>query len=94
MPFPQQESRNFTRAGIEWLKPNQIGVYGIFKANQWIYVGRGDIRSRLLDHLNGDNPLILAYGPTHYVAMVTANDVAAEKQLILELHPVANQKVG
>lgn len=94
MPFPQQEIRSFTRNGIEWLLANQNGVYGIFKANLWIYVGRGDIRSRLLDHLGGDNPLILSYGPTHYVTLVTANDIAAEKQLILELRPVANQKVG
>jgi hypothetical protein len=26
--------------------------------------------------------------------MVTANDVAAERQLIIELQPVANQKIG
>lgn len=94
MSFPEQPIRNFTRAGIEELSPNQNGVYGIFKATQWIYVGRGDIRARLLDHLTGGNPLILAYGPTHFVAAVTANDVELEKQLILELRPVANQKVG
>jgi len=94
MPFSQQTPREFTKAGIEWLNPNQTGVYGIFRSGTWIYVGRGDIRSRLLDHLNGGNPRITKEKPTHYVAEVTSNNEAREKTLILELNPVANQKVG
>lgn len=94
MPFPKQESRLFTRAGIERLSPNQIGVYGIFRDGAWIYVGRGDIRQRLLDHLNGDNPRITREKPTHYLALVTTDNEAREKQLILELSPIANRKVG
>lgn len=94
MPFPTQSPRPFTQAGIEWLKPNQNGVYGIFRADRWIYVGRGDLRTRLLSHLNGGNPAITAQRPTHYVTLVTANDVDAEKRLILELQPITNQKVG
>jgi hypothetical protein len=42
----------------------------------------------------GGNPAITAQRPTHYVTMVTANDVAAERQLIIELQPVANQNIG
>jgi len=94
MPFVQQTGREFTKAGIEALNPNQNGVYGIYRQGVWIYVGRGDIRTRLLSHLNGDNPRITRERPTHYVAEVTPNDVAREKALILELNPVANQKVG
>jgi hypothetical protein len=94
VPFPQQTSQPFTKAGIEWLAPNQIGVYGIFRSDAWIYVGRGDIRARLLSHLNGDNPDITKERPTHYVTLVTPHDEAMEKSLIVELHPIANKKVG
>jgi hypothetical protein len=94
MPFPHQEPRPFTREGIEWLGSNQYGVYGIFRAGAWIYVGKGDIRARLLDHLNGDNPRITKENPTHYVTVVTANADKTEKELIIELNPIANRKVG
>jgi hypothetical protein len=96
MPFPQQESRPFTREGIEWLKPNQNGVYGIFNSRTWIYIGRGDLRDRLLAHFSGTGggPCILRNNPTHYVSEVTSNDALREKQLIIEFNPVCNQKVG
>jgi len=86
----------YTRQNVEALNPNQFGVYGIFGQNRWIYVGKGDIRKRLLDHLNGDNSTILAAGPTHWVGEVCADSVMSsrEKQLILELQPICNQKVG
>ena len=94
MAFPQQTPREFTKAGIEWLAPNQNGCYGIYRQGQWIYVGRGDLRARLLSHFNGDNPRITREKPTNYVTEVTANDEAREKALIVELNPIANQKIG
>ena len=94
MPFIAQEPRPFTRDGIMWLAPYQNGVYGIYNSQGWIYVGRGDLRARLLDHVNGDNPCILAYGPTHYVSEVWDVPDEREKQLILELRPACNQRVG
>jgi hypothetical protein len=94
MAFPPQDPKSFTKAGVEWLNPGQHGCYGIFKNGKWIYVGKGDIRSRLMDHLNGDNPRITKESPTHYVAEVTADADAREKELILELNPSANQKIG
>ena len=62
--------------------------------DRWVYVGRGDLRTRLLAAFNGENPRITRERPTHYITLVTANDVQREKELILELNPVANQKVG
>lgn len=94
MPFPAQNSRSFNVATIESLSPNQTGVYGILRDDAWIYVGRGDIRTRLLDRVNGGNPRITREKPTRFVFEVTQNDVAREKTLILELDPIANQKVG
>ena len=96
MPFPKQDPRPFTKAGIEWLGPNQNGCYGIFRSGQWIYVGKGDLRTRLLAHLNGNggSPCILKQAPTHYMTVLSTDMDNLEKQLILELSPVCNQKVG
>ena len=94
MPFSEQESRLFTKQGIEWLDPGQVGVYGIFKTDRWVYVGRGDIRDRLMAHFNGDDECINQQAPTHWVAEVTADAVNREKELILELTPACNRRVG
>jgi hypothetical protein len=92
MAFPSQNPRPFTRASIEALNPNQIGVYGIYHQYKWVYVGKGDIRTRLLAHMN--DPKITKHGPTHYVTWVTTNGDTVEIQLINELQPVANERRG
>lgn len=95
MPFPTQAPRAFTRANVEALNPNQNGCYGLFVSQGgWVYVGKGDIRKRLLDHLNGDNPCITRNRPTHWVDVVTNDLDRMEKALILELTPTCNKKVG
>ena len=95
MPFPKQEARAFTRANVEAITPGQFGCYGLFvNGGGWVYVGKGDIRKRLLDHLNGDNPCITRNRPTDWVDWVTNSMDAAEKALILELQPTCNKKVG
>lgn len=94
MAFSQQTPRPYTRSDIERLSPNQMGVYGIFKAGTWIYVGSGDIRERMLAHVNGDNPCINRERPTLWVSEVTANYIQREKDLIRELTPACNQRVG
>lgn len=92
--FPKQTPRAFTRADVLSVTPGQIGVYGLFKSGQWVYIGRGDIRAELLRYLNGENPNINLWGPTHWVDVVTADDVETEKRLILKYQPIANRKVG
>jgi len=94
MPFPQQTSRVFTRLEIETLNLNQFGVYGIFRQGQWVYIGKGDIRQRLLDHFNGDNTCITRQVPTHFVIEVSWNMDERERQLISELQPICNQRLG
>ena len=93
MPFPQQNQRPFRRESIESLTPNQHGVYGILNSREWVYIGRGDIRERLLAHLTGTGgqPALLSRRPTRYVTEVTANDAEREKELIAELDPVCNR---
>jgi hypothetical protein len=96
MAFVQQAPRLFTRQNIEAINPSLSGVYGLFKEGAWVYVGKGNIRERLLAHLNGDNSFILKALPTHWVDEVCNDPVmsAREKQLILEFSPLCNQKVG
>jgi hypothetical protein len=94
MPFPKQTPRPFTRSDVESLTPNQLGCYGLFAPDLWIYVGKGDIRQRLLDHLNGDNDCIKKSKPTQWVGVVTNDMDAEEKRLIRELGPCCNQRVG
>ena len=98
MPFPDMNNpRPYTKADIERLNPDQNGVYGIFNAQGWIYVGRGDIRDRMLRHVGGDNPCINRHSPTHWVNEVTRSDAAMElreKTLIIELDPACNERVG
>ena len=95
MAFVQQVPRAFTRQNVEGLRPSQVGVYGLFNQGGWVYVGKGDIRERLLAHLTGDNPTLLRYQPTHWVDEVTPGDPSVrERHLILELQPACNQRVG
>ena len=96
MPFVQQTSKIFNKQNVESINPNQFGVYGIFGNNQWIYVGKGDIRKRLLDHLNGDIPCILKANPTYWVGELCFDPTMSdrEKELILELNPLCNKKLG
>ena len=94
MPFINQTPGFFNRASIEALNQGQVGVYGLYKPGHWIYVGQGDIRQRLLDHLNDDNPCITREQPMHWVAEVTLQRDAREIELIAELKPSCNQRLG
>jgi hypothetical protein len=94
MPFPPQIPGIFDRPHVEAFGPNQLGVYGLFRESRWIYIGKGDIRQRLLAHLGGDNPRITRERPIHWVSEVTPNMDGREIQLIQELDPVCNQRIG
>ena len=70
------------------------GCYGLFRVGAWVYVGKGDVKARLLAHLNGDNPCITREKPTHFVVSETADLDDDEQWLIRELKPVCNQRFG
>lgn len=94
MPFPTQLPRVYTKSDIEAITPGQMGVYGIFRQGQWVYVGSGDVRDRMLAHVNGDNACINGERATHWVSEITSNFTAREEALIIELAPTCNKKVG
>ena len=94
MPFNNDRPWLFDRQAIESFDSGQTGVYAIYNARAWIYIGRGDIRQRLLDHLDGDVPGINTHAPTHFRAEVTDDSITREKQLLREYMPACNLRLG
>jgi len=93
MSFDNDKAWSFNKEAIESFNVGQMGVYAIYNARTWIYIGRGDIRQRLLDHLNGDVPSINANSPTHFRAEVTGDSVKREQQLLREYMPACNERL-
>lgn len=93
MPFPH-DMRPYTKARVGKLNPNQNGVYGVFRDSEAIYIGSGDIRERLLAHLNDDNECITREKPNQWTAIVFSGDpTKREGELILEYQPVCNKVI-
>jgi len=94
MPF-QNEFRPYTRSSVESLDLNQNGVYGIFRGNIAVYIGSGDIRTRLLAHLNGDNACIIRENPNQWTGEVykSGDLTKREGELIREYDPICNQVI-
>jgi excinuclease UvrABC nuclease subunit len=87
----------WTYASIVANAPHSSGVYAIFNAQRWIYVGESnDIQARLLQHFNGDNACITQNAPTgfQFEVVVAAQRVARQNQLIGALNPACNQMFG
>src|SRR3989442_10691563 len=94
MPFNNDRPWSFDQEAIESVQAGQTGVYAIYSARTWIYIGRGDIRQRLLDHLNGDIPSINAGSPTRFRAEVNDDSVKREQQLLREYSQACKARVG
>ncbi len=95
----QQPPKLFTRENVTALAPGQMGVCGLYRLDPagpfWIYVGKGDIRARLDDHLRGDTACIINEGPTHFVVETHGEDASErEIELIQELKPICNARAG
>lgn len=93
MPFPTQDAKAFSRSEIMALQDGQMGVYGLYNQDQWIYVGGGNVRGRLVGHLNRDNNCIGFQSPTHMVFEYTDDHEDRVKALITELSPHCNPQV-
>ena len=94
MPFPHQQPKPFDRASVEAFRPGVVGCYGLFCRDRWVYIGTGDIRQRLLGHLDGDRPWSLPDQPTHWVAVETADYDAVAKDLVVTCGPTCNAENG
>ena len=88
---------HFNAASVLANAPARSGVYALFAAQRWVYVGEsGDIRARLFQYLNGENDCISQWGPTGFqFEECPANQrVARQDQLILQLNPACNRRLG
>jgi len=94
MSFPPQKPKSFDRESVVALRSGVLGCYGLFRRDLWIYIGKGDIRQRLLAHLDGDRPWTLHHQPTHWVAVETDQYHALERELVLTCGPVCNVQAG
>ena len=94
---PEHPSFSFTRESILANAPAASGVYAIYNPRVWIYVGEtGDLKARLLEHLNGDNPCITRHAPTGFqLELCPAQQrLARQNAVILRLNPVCNRSLG
>jgi excinuclease UvrABC nuclease subunit len=94
MPFPWTSKMPYTHDVIEGLPHNLVGCYGLFAGDRCIYVGKGNIRDRLLDHLKRDNLCIVIHQPTDVYWVLAPEPDELEKQLITEHDPACNERVG
>lgn len=94
MPFAQQTQKPFNRLSVFPLREEQLGVYGIFNQfGRCLYIGKGEIRKRLLEHLDGDIPCIIHSLPKFFYAESCPNDMdEREKMLIKEFNPICNKR--
>lgn len=94
MTFKSLMARPFRLDQVQTVPPYVVGVYGLFNADACVYVGRGQIRDRLLSHLRGDNPAITLMRPDRFVIELTLDYERRERELIFAYRPLVNQRIG
>ena len=93
MPFTTG-MRPYTRGNILKLTPKQNGIYGIFRGGKAVYIGSGDIRERVLAHIDGDNDCITKNSPDQWTAfLLSADPTRREGELIREYSPICNKVI-
>jgi len=83
----------WNRARIISHVPASPGVYAIWRADAWIYVGETtDLLVRLLEHFEGSPPCIARQQPTAFGFELVSGEyrVARQGGLILQLKPLCN----
>ena len=87
MRFPPQKPRPFELSAIAALRPGVLGCYGLFRRERWVLIGAGDVRARLLAHLEGDRPWEPVDEPTHWVLVETPEYETAARDLVVACAP-------
>ncbi len=74
------------------MHPNASGVYGLFSAF-WIYIGEAEnLRARILEHLESDDPCIVRYRPSGFAFELSSTKDRRNRReyLMKELQPLCN----
>ena len=91
MPFPDQPRRPLAAEEIERLPAGTRGVYGLFNEEGCVYVGKGNLRERLLGHLKSgyteEARCIRKNAPTCFLFEETENFVVRHMGLVVEYAP-------
>jgi excinuclease UvrABC nuclease subunit len=98
MPWNGTNGFQFNSNSVAANAPEASGVYALFNKGVWEYFGEAkNIRARLLVHLNNchSESVILA-NPQWFAFELQpeASRVARQNQLILELMPRCNKRLG
>ena len=97
MADPDSDAYMFTFEAVRRKAPNASGVYTIYTARQWVYVGESDdIRQSLFEHLNAPGACMKRRGPLSYsFELVPAAERATRRQaLVTALVPACNPATG
>ncbi|MGQ0615266.1 MAG: hypothetical protein ACT4PV_16155 [Planctomycetaceae bacterium] len=89
--FPAQTPMPFDRETVEGIDEGQTGCYGLLDAERVIvYIGTGDLRARLLAHLDAPEPSLAEARPTHWLGVVTPKAAVLARELIGFYRPRCN----
>ena len=85
----------WSKSWIEFKAPSAQGVYSLRnKEGKVIFVGKGNIRQRLLSHWNRQNStdaVVWNYNPCSFRFELTDHPADREAELIQELKPICRQ---
>jgi hypothetical protein len=91
VPFPDQPRCPFTPEEIARVPEGKRGVYGLFNEAGCVFVGKGNLRERLLLHLKPgyteEARCIRKAAPTYFLFEVTENFVVRHMGLAVEYAP-------
>ncbi|MCK6461231.1 MAG: hypothetical protein L6Q95_15215 [Planctomycetes bacterium] len=91
MPFPDQPRRPLTPDEIARVPEGKRGVYGLFSDEGCVFVGKGNLRERLLAHLKPgyteEARCIRRSAPTWFLYEETENFVVRHMGLVVEYAP-------
>lgn len=95
MPF-DCGSHAFTAEAVERNAPARSGIYGIFNAHHWLFIGEADdIKAMLLAHLTESHAFLMAQHPKGFTYELCSRADRYQRQdnLILELEPLLNRRI-
>jgi hypothetical protein len=90
MRFPPMTPMPFRRDEVEAIDGGQWGIYGLLRGETWIFIGSGEIRGRLLAHLEGEPASVTRERPDRWVAVATPRAEEWTPKLIETYRPLCN----
>jgi hypothetical protein len=93
MPYDGGQTYTFAFQAVQEKAPRASGVYTLFTARKWVYVGEADdIQQSLFHHLNAPDPRMARCGPLSFSfeTAPAAERGSRQRALVAALAPVCN----